>query len=956
MDNAIIQQKNGIQLDDFQLKLALEVLEQLNEYNQSALEVMTSGGKSYIAAYIMMEYINSHRSARILWIAPRSAINNVKNKIFDKTALRNRINYVGYEELSRGNVPDETEIEFDDVALIVFDECHKAYAKKTFKYLSQLLSKLESADRLAMSATPIRYGGQNTFNILVPNVPNHIQFDINDAAEHDLLPGLCYVLANRSICSSDFKSLERYKKLASKSVEAEEIYREVMETLSSFQFDLKKDLGEMLRNYIKTTGDSGERHIAFLPSIASIKEMKPSIEAAFNSAYPKCNINILEYHSGVSDEENAKAFNQFVVEEPEANRIDVMLSVDKATESIHPDNIRSVLMFRGTQSIRIYLQQMGRGLMLKSYHPEDIVIFDFADNVSCVNGVQTIYTGNKSPENRGIISSGTEYVNSIDDIKYAIMRKFGYKKGLETKVGLARIKECMDNLRKIERLARISWLETCINKAYRIQDYLVKKEAIHPDDNIHHIIHSIIEEVDLEQNLRLDLIWKKDNDKKNCTEHWERVLKTFTTYQKIYLGNGVDITPKLKEYFDSLGYAAYLESGNGNLSVKALRDIDYIKDEMDKCGGDLSESKNTNAKHKLKQIRLQYARGMFTSNISVYAQRKGIDINIYNLSNADLATLCDTDGDRDIFNAFKPIFKILASKDKDIQEGGDIVYEDWMQYKVKLTLVYKQYRDKELAHILFSYLLNKYDYIINAYKLSDDESENGAKLISAVFKINSNEIPNRVEEDYIFNHSGLNNMSDYEIQILKELGINKQRYASSLEDKTQFMIDYNLAMGGDNEAIKKMLGYDRDKLDQKRRKLLNTTKFRQVKNDVKDTLGAEVLLRKAKTMCIETEDYSKTIEEISSALKSEVIQQLDVAITPFRAYEADLAKEVVQLSDEEFNNMVNDTQVNPLSILIIRCREKASCSKDVISNILKVSALDKNYKNRLESIRNLIIQ
>ena len=37
---------NEIQLDDFQKDLAQQVLEQLDEYGQSGLEVMTSGGKS----------------------------------------------------------------------------------------------------------------------------------------------------------------------------------------------------------------------------------------------------------------------------------------------------------------------------------------------------------------------------------------------------------------------------------------------------------------------------------------------------------------------------------------------------------------------------------------------------------------------------------------------------------------------------------------------------------------------------------------------------------------------------------------------------------------------------------------------------------------------------------------------------------------------------------------------
>lgn len=72
----------NLELDDFQLELAEEVLDQLDQVGQSGLEVMTSGGKSYIASHIMKEYMCKHRDGKILWLAPKSAITNVKNKIF----------------------------------------------------------------------------------------------------------------------------------------------------------------------------------------------------------------------------------------------------------------------------------------------------------------------------------------------------------------------------------------------------------------------------------------------------------------------------------------------------------------------------------------------------------------------------------------------------------------------------------------------------------------------------------------------------------------------------------------------------------------------------------------------------------------------------------------------------------------------------------------------------------
>lgn len=942
--------KGGIKLDSFQLDLAKRVIEQLNTLGQSALEVMTSGGKSYIAAYIMHNYISMHRNASILWLAPKSAIINVKDKIFSKTALRNRIHYVGYEELARGSYDLESKIEDCGIELIVFDECHKAYAKKTYQNLLDLLDKLGDADRLAMSATPTRYDGKNTFSVLVPKVLEPIQFDLKDAAEHDLLPNLQYILANTNICDSDFKEVERYKKLAENNSEAKGLYEDVIKTLSTFKFDLEKDLGELLKNYIHSTGECGERHIAFLPSIQVLTDKKGEIEAAFKMAYPKCKINMLEYHSGLTDVENYETFKQFVLDEPEPNRIDVMLSVDKATESIHPDNVRTVLLFRGTQSVRVYLQQMGRGLMLKSYHPEDIIIFDFADDVSCV-GTQSSGKSYGKVNASGSLSGGR--TSDVSSIRREIMTQFGYSKGLQTEIGIARIQDCMRKLKQITRIANLRWLGANIDRANKIFNKLVSEEASEPTENIHYMISEIQQEGEIELTLKLSQMWK--SDKESFNKHWEKVSSNFTQYQKIFLESDKCENAHLRELFESLGHSAYLVQGNGQASERMLKDIDYIKAEIDKHGN-LENSSNTHAKHKLKNLRLQYAKNLITPNICIYARRNGIDIEMHNISIADMQYLCESDADKEVVNSFRPIARQLAAFDKVITEGGDISFGDWLECIVSLQLKSRKYRDNEMTYIYSSYIKGKYNYIINAYKLSQAEIENGTKLMSAIFKVENNELPSRLEEDYIFAHHNMADLSDYEEQILRQSSINKRNYAASLENHTEFMQKYNKAIEGDTDAIKVMLTYDIEKLDDRRKKLLNDSEFLKIQSQTKDTVGIEVLVHKAKMMCITGEDYSQLQEEISKELDKGTLSQLDIAISPFRSYDTANIITLLNASDEEFEKYVSDDNVNILSVLIVRCKEKSNCAKETIPNIIAIRSLDEQYKKRLSDILNLIMR
>lgn len=940
---------NEIQLDDFQKDLAQQVLEQLDEYGQSGLEVMTSGGKSFIAAHVMYEYVNKHHNTMILWMAPKAAINNVKNKIFKSKAIGNRIVYVGYEELARGNFKQDT-LNGDDIGLIVFDECHKALAKQTYKHLEELLDILDEADRLAMSATPVRYGGLDTFSILVPKVEEPIRFDLSDAGNHGLLPDLQYIVGNTNVCPADISAIQQYKQLIRNNAEAEELYKEVIETLNSFHFDLQEDLSEMLIDHLHSDGSGGERHIAFFSSIASLQELRDPVKLAFEKAYPSCDINILEYHSGMTDAENTRAFNEFVVEEPEDKRIDIMLSVDKATESIHPDNIRSVMMFRGTSSIRVYLQQLGRGIMLKSYHPDDIVIFDLAENVSCM-GNQTVYASKQktadrvqSPVSSASSSSSDGNVQTIDDVKQAIMRRFGYQKGmgLTTKLGLRRIQECIDKLREIERLSDIAKLESGLKYIKRVYDWMIKRGA-YSTENIHEMIHNIEQDLSL-GDIRLSQIYKGDEQVFKLT--WEQIKANFSLYQKLFLSDEVDLGDSLGKLFNSLGHSAYLTPMNRTLPASMLSDIDYVKQEIDKCGS-IDNSSNNHAKHKLKQLKLKYAKGSVPHGVCVYARRNNISIESNGMTLQDIVGLCDTDKDKAIVQAYRPVIKAFFNLESTLNDGLPFTYDDWLNAIVKLTVLNRTHRGSEMGIICGNYIIDNFGYISRAYKIPQHDIEQANKLLSALFKIQSGELPNKVEEDYIFRHSQTSDMSEYELRIMSEVGISKRDYIDKVEKHTDFMQKYEKAMQGDEEAIKEMLGYNRGTLDERRKKLLNTTAFRQIKNETKDTLGAEVLLKKAKLMYERDGDYKKTIQEFNEALKSGTVQSIDVALTPFKAHETELAKSVITCSSEEFNSMIESDQVNNLSILVGRCTETASCSRDIIGNILKISHLDSDIKTRL---------
>lgn len=928
---------SGIRLDSFQENLADRVIEQLNEYGQSALEIMTSGGKSYIAARIIERYIGNDQSENVLWLAPKSAIINVRDKIFSKMSFRDNIKYIGYEEISRGNI---NIAEIYDIKLIVFDECHKAYAHKTFENINSLLSLLGDCDRLAMSATPVRYNGDDTFNILVPRAAdNAIRFDLQEASAHNLLPTVVYVLANLSISSSDLNAINKYEKFAKRDESAYKLFTDIKEMIDGFNFDMKKDLSSLLVENINSSGESGERHIAFFSSIAEIKEKRDDIEKAFILAYPNCTINVVEYHSGMTNEENNEAFRMFVVEDPEPYRIDVMLSVDKATESIHPDNIRSVLMFRGTQSIRVYLQQMGRGVMLKSYHPEDIVIFDFADNVDCVGDNPFLYDKQSSVSSAG----------SIAGIRKAIMQEFGYSSGIVTRIGLSRIRDSLAKLDEIYKFSRLNATINNIKSIMNIHDKMVAKNLCDKTENIYLMIFEYITSVTIGQ---ISLNKNKYGTLERFETHWESVKNYFSNYQKMYL-NGEGENSGLVEFFESLGHSAYLMPTNSNKTEKLLSDIDYVSNELKKVGYDSEKLQNTHAIHRLKQLRLAYSNNDISETVYKYAMYKLVTIDVYHVTLNDLLQMAYIDSDKETIQSFKALDRFIESA---VNKSDKLDFETWLKIVTKLRVAYKQNKDDKTTSICYNILLNKYDAVISEYTLIDDNIENGNILIEVLNKLRKGIETSDLDDNFIFKHSRLMDYSAYEQEIFREFGVTKTNYKSRAEYSTTWYKNYTNALNGDIEAIQRIVN-SKKVLNDYRKRIIGQKQFKELLKEKADDqeLMSNILLRKAKTLTGTSDETRATRKELAEALTNGIIDSIDLVVAPFTSYVTDMAYEVFEMVDEEFIESLENIGSKTYK-LALSCMQPSSCSIDIMKNILKIQNIDLAYKQRLNELYKFIIK
>lgn len=781
---------NNIVLDEFQQKIADEAYSELVSIGQCGLELMTSGGKSYIAASIIYNFIASDNSMNILWLAPKAAISNVKDKIFSKLSIDRHIEYLSYELLSRADEIPEFK---SNIGLIVFDECHKAYAKQTFKMINKILEQISNVKRLAMSATPKRYNGVDTFNILVPRAKN-IRFDISMAGKHNLLPDINYVLVNTEIPEIDRKIVRGLEKVCKVCDEVKNTYDEVCKMIDDFQFDFCLDFSNILKKAVPSTGESGDRHVIFFSTIKDLQSRKEEVYKAFSDAYSGCDINILEYHSKMSEEENSKAFKAFVLEEPVPNRVDVLLSVDKANESIHAENMRSVTLFRNTQSIRVYLQQIGRGIMLAKYHPEPICILDFTDMTSCID------------KNKGNTSDDT-----VVGIKNILMQQFGYETGFEVTIGLERIVKLVEKIKVLQRYNSLLNIETSINKINKYYTYLVKNSIRKETYNIYFRINAVNEETII-GTLDIHKLYK--GGQKEFSKYLDLLASNFKASQTLFLKGILNDSAKnvfydnLNNFFESLGYSAYITRSDSENTVNMLKNVEIISNAIN-TGLVVGIERENRITEKLNELRLAYTTGKLPIGVSAYAKKLGLNIEGID-SIESLYKIAKNGLDSKIVSKYERIEAMIIHIRKLIRNMGSYdeqVYRLWLKMRAKLLIVHTKYKNYDTNEVCYLTLQNKNSEIINYFIISDTDINNGNLIAAILCDIENDNLLFNACENYVWDKN-YSELSGYEKAILSEYNINNGfRYANRVllrTEKGMKYLDYATKHGAESisESVK----------------------------------------------------------------------------------------------------------------------------------------------------------
>lgn len=358
-----------IELLEHNVETYQNLCKEMEKHNKVALIQATGTGKSYIIS----KYIEEHCHNALI-LVPANAIGDQWKKLLPNTEVKT------YQAMAKG-----IEGEYD---LIVADEMHHlgsdVWGQKFIEYFMQNPEQKV----IGATATEIRY--LDNARDMVEEIFDGVAvrgLDLATAIDKGILPTFKYIVAQYG-SEQDFDEYREKVNNIEDSQQRKNLSRR-LEMCIQNRISIKTAMYENL---------SMAKHniIVFLNGICEIGE---AIEM-FTEMFPDSDCNYVS--SKRLNKENEISISRFQESE---KQISILLAIDMLNEGVHIDGVDTVVMFRGTESLRIYLQQIGRALSAKNVNIP--TIFDFANNYK-----ETKLRINEELKNSDGIYKVIEHVNS----------------------------------------------------------------------------------------------------------------------------------------------------------------------------------------------------------------------------------------------------------------------------------------------------------------------------------------------------------------------------------------------------------------------------------------------------------------------------------------------------------------------------------------------------------------
>lgn len=702
-----------IKLLEYQKELVNNIIKDLDKVGKVGLELFTSGGKSIIGMKLIEHYVNKTHK-KVMWIAPRAALNNVSTKYLAKSEYENSVECVSLNVLSRLEKILDTKSEYKGYCLIIIDEAHRLMAKNAYEQFQKELSKFNKKVKIfAMTASSYRnLDGIKSLEEITDNGPIY-KYNLSNAISDNIANPVIYYGTALEYNKRCYIALEKLREKYGNIPYVKYILNNVTKKLKENENDTEAKVSSFLKSKVTFNAKEGDRHIIFFSKIAELKEQKDMVRNIIKKWYAKSNIdiNIIEYHGELSNSESTVAL-RLINTSPKKNTVDVILTVDKGAESIHPDNMRTIILFRGTQSIVKFTQMIGRVITLTMHKKQANYVFDFCKSVSLI-GANTILIGNRELQDRTELSSDLTPEQLLNEA-------FNMRKQLSTESFMeVNLDQTIEELNEL--FDRLGTMYNMLKAANNLVNYVKDKlDTIDRDynGNVAKYLNSV--------NPGMCKLYRK--------------LQNVVMYQALAMGD----TKAIKQLLTNvLGDRIYLTF---KMSTEQEQNIKYIK------------SINTTTleteinKEQMRDIAIQILTDTAPTSLSRFVQQK-------------------TDLYKKLVNMFTQIHPSeLGCKDANKQRLGQLVasevesnkgiLSEYAWYRWKSIYMYIRYlnvnedKPETLGDKRYALALQKYIDLncryFNQYKLSDRDNNLGAKTLRILEYVANNSVENMLPLDENF--------------------------------------------------------------------------------------------------------------------------------------------------------------------------------------------------------------
>lgn len=331
-----------------------ELVLKLKEYGKCALIRCTGFCKTFMLAKLAKRY------KRVLYLYPADCVKqtveargceNIEFLTYAKTAKMTIDDYKGYD-------------------LIILDECHRIGAVKTRLGLEKLFRINPTAHIVGATATPDRMDMIDVVSEFFEGITVS-EYTLHQAFIDGVIKRPYYVYCTYDV-EADIRKEALKLDLDENEVQSviDSRYIEVANL-----FGMSRVIRDTCSSRLKDT--SYMKFIVFFKNTAHMDDKGDSVYEWFNEAFPDHNINILSVRSDrKSLHDNVKKLNDL---KRQKDTIDLIFCIDMLNMGYHVSDLTGIVMYRGTESGTVYIQQLGRALSTGSR--KSAIVFDVVDNL-----------------------------------------------------------------------------------------------------------------------------------------------------------------------------------------------------------------------------------------------------------------------------------------------------------------------------------------------------------------------------------------------------------------------------------------------------------------------------------------------------------------------------------------------------------------------------------------------